>query len=495
MSPSADRFTKYGADMSGIRMGRDLKLVSLGILVVVIWPLGYAYVNLLFIPLLLLASGMLLVHPNRVGIAVPVLLWLGSEWVVWGLSFVLLDVVFAQFSGSNVQLRADLLCLHFSGALTGLVLGTRFLSAAPRGYHSLENELTLLRRTYLLTFAVTLAYLSAFLWVGGLVARRDIGNFVSSDQGFYWLRGLEAVPYGFFFVAGRLIALEPLKTTRWIFAAAPVLIATLYLLTGGRGVALFLLLIATFSHFLVHRRFSLRTAMRLLVVGLVWTAVIVFIGAIRDSAHFENASSVPDRLWAVMEVSGGVITDLEDGLRNGLLRITEPQAQTVIEVVAGSPQQDGFEHFDRLWSLWLPAFVFNDAKKPLEDGPEVLRERFGFLDIDDFKSIPITLIADGFRRCGFIGVFMSAAFIAILLVILNTALTRQVRNPLAKDLGMILLATMALKLYPMSLLGTIGYLLYTLPRNLAINWLLLYLGKMGWRSPGMKWFSRRISRR
>lgn len=461
-------------------MPRDIRLAGRRLLVTgafAVWLFCHPSLVLLLVPLLLLASAVLLVYPARVGIAMPVLVWLGSEWVVWGLGFVVLDEVFHAFPLADLHLRADLLCLHFLGAIAGLVLGIRLYSSGPLTQRSHKDELAALRRLYLFTLGVTLAYLSVFLIAGGLVARRDIGNFVTSDQSFYWLRGLESVPYAFFFVAGRLIAVEQKRAWRWFAGFAPLLIATLYLLTGGRGVALLLLLIATFSYILMRGSFSLRQAVRVMLVAFACAAVVIFVGAVRDNPHFENASGVLDRFSAVLKVLDSELIGGGDTLRNGLLRIVEPQAQVVIEDVAYSEVWDGFEHFGRLRGLWLPAFVLGDTKEPLDDGPDVLRDRFGFTDINEFKSIPITLIADEFRRGGGFGVFMGAAFVALMLVALMKAIMRWIQEPLARDFGRVLLTIMALKLYPMSLLGVIGYLLYTMPRNLLINLLLLYLAR------------------
>lgn len=416
-----------------------------------------------------------LVVPGKGVATFPLRAWLGTEIIVWGITFLFLQYGVGFHLSDDPEYRLYLVALYLGGAFGAVLLaGPSFGPVAygvserlaevahPRNFQKIENCDQLLT-------AITVVYYILYFGLGGLTARSEVGNNITADQAFYWLRGLEAIPYPFFFVRG----LRWAGSRQNSLILFPIALISLLLLTGGRGIAFYHFVLLAIGALCSQQRIPFKSLLRYAVVCFLALMVFQKIGEIRLSRQFEDAETLEERFWAVVhhepeiDTAPRVLFMSEETL----LRLNEPFGEIVIE---GSRESEraGFENFDRLRHLFVPAFLAPD-KLPLDDGPEVLRDDFG-LDVTDHKSLPITLLADCYRRWGEAGVLLGGAVVPLLIMFTVWA-TYQIRNPLLFSVAISQLILQCTRLYPFSALGLIGYLSYTYGRNLIICGMILWI--------------------
>lgn len=150
-------------------------------------------------------------------------------------------------------------------------------------------------------------------------------------------------------------------------------------------------------------------------------------------------------------------------LQETLERVSESSAQRVVDAtVTGEYSYFFFENFDRLATIPLPALLIN--KKNNDDGPEVLEKYYGY-ELNEFVSVPIVLLSDIFRRFGLIGIpIASVIFYYILLAIFNLIKYQIAAGRSAFILCSSFLTIKLLSLSTFSILGTLSFFLYDLPK-------------------------------
>jgi hypothetical protein len=129
----------------------------------------------------------------------------------------------------------------------------------------------------------------------------------------------------------------------------------------------------------------------------------------------------------------------------------------VIDQTALTQQFAGFESFDRLQYLFVPQALAPE-KLPLSDGKEILIRQFGYV-LGPTTGVPITLVADAYRRGGPLWVACVGLALGMALRLLPR-LTVLLVGPELALIPLVLFATMVISLPSESVLGTISVLSY-----------------------------------
>lgn len=397
------------------------------------------------------------------------LAFISGNVIVFGYTLVAYVELTTLATGTYYELTAWLTALLAWSALAGGI-GAHKLMRRPR----LPPATGLIYRWQsALVSGVLFAALAIALVLTGLLQGRwdDAG-----DEGFglqYLAEGLGNLAYVLFLVLGTRLRGALMAPKNVAILAVVAVIATAQGLSGGREYSLvmfaFLLLGAATGGSLT------RTAMISLVsFAIVFgAAFIVIVGIARDDAQFGQAS-VSDRIAAFGEAARHS-TDVEDDpeerpLARFLGRTFEASAQVVIDQTVRTQHFAGFERFDRLRYLFVPKVVAPD-KEDIDGGREILIRDFGY-HLHRNTSVPITLVADAYRRGGAPWVAAVGLLAGIVLRLLAQA-TMVVLGSEFAALGLAMIAIICLRAYPASVPGLIFVLTYQ-----AFKQVLLVLGFM-----------------
>ncbi|MDD9939702.1 MAG: hypothetical protein OXU20_01450 [Myxococcales bacterium] len=273
----------------------------------------------------------------------------------------------------------------------------------------------------------------------------------------YVTGGVGYIGYAFFVVLGARLQpalLAPRNTVSLVLVA---LAAVGNALGGGREGSLWIMIL----FWIGANRSALppRTLGTLTSVGAVaGILMMVAVGAARTNRYFAF-EPVENRLASIGREAQGVAS--EDKRRKayeGLVsRVYQFPAQVVIDQSIAFRREAGFEDFDRLQHLFLPKYLVPE-KKHIEIGREVLVRDYGFR-LNDTTSVPITLLADAFRRGRWTWVVVVGFLAGVWLRVL-ASLTLRVLAPGAAAAVFPMLALLQLRAYAASVTGFIASVTY-----------------------------------
>lgn len=288
--------------------------------------------------------------------------------------------------------------------------------------------------------------------------------------------GAKVAPATFFFLG---IWWPYGRRERWIFLTYILVYGLLQFATGGRAPILyavfmfFLGLLIVSPRWFIHPR---RLAVTAIVVVLVpWLAVqSEDIRLLYHSREPQDLGDWAGRMTMLVgtkqmgtEDSGATLPDPETLDRTIFrfgARITELAA---LDIVARTPERFpywGWSETDwlTLGTGWLPAFFFPDLPKDENTGILFLRQYGWAVDPEMGHAMPVTLLADSWRRFGWPGViavhFFLAAFLTAISILMGRRLSTQA----------IVLSGALFYIFTFSYTDDISTLVTSLPRKLLV---------------------------
>lgn len=271
-------------------------------------------------------------------------------------------------------------------------------------------------------------------------------------------QGIGRIADLFFFVLGYRLQPNFLKPRNLgLLLLAGVLALTNGLVRGYREPVVISLL--TFTVGALVRAQALPVLRRQLVVaGLIALPVFALywqaVGSARD--EFADKGIVERIVLTLTEVDRNKGAEADDANENMVARLFEPSGQDVIARLANTDGHDaGFEHFERLIYLLVPRFLAPE-KQTAGVGPEILARDFHYYNIDELTHIPITLVADCYRRGGLLWVLAVGFFTGIVLR-LEYLLTRKLAKGPMFDAIIAATAVRYIRLYPYSVPALITF--------------------------------------
>lgn len=310
------------------------------------------------------------------------------------------------------------------------------------------------------------AIFAAVRWsTGYLNARWDLaaqGSFGAT----YIVDGINNSVYILFFLLGARLQRKLVTSSNLIAFAIAAAVALGNALTGGREYAgwVILLFVLGASASQLSRRSLVGVILTAAVLGAVMMAAV---GQARTRSGFAFGS-VSDRLEALGDAaSGGEGSAAEDdsAFESVVSRVYEFSAQDVVDHSESFGAEAGFEHFDRLLYLFVPLY-FAPNKELIDDGPEVLMRDYGYR-LTAYTSVPITLVADAFRR----GRWPWVIAVGLLAGVWLRLLARMTLRIVGHEFGLVTLALLTLlqfRGYTRSVIGYISLLSYDWLKQVAI---------------------------
>lgn len=280
----------------------------------------------------------------------------------------------------------------------------------------------------------------------------------------YVVSGLRGFGTFFFFVLGAHMS-RGLLAWRGVAAIGAVTVAMfIAALTGGREASILMLLLtllgAAAGGMSSRRLFAL-----FLGAGLVAAGLFVVVGLARTDARFAGGT-VSSKFDAMRDTaSGGEGAPTVGPSRSDqfVSRVFEFTGQQVIDESRASGHRAGFEHFERLKYLFLVAAIAPEKSRyPLTDGSEILERDYG-ISMGEHTSVPITVVADAYRRGGEAWVLVVGLLCGVAMRLLVALATLVVSRELLWP-SLALLAVDALRGYPHSVLGEVDRFAYRGPK-------------------------------
>ncbi|MCR4348022.1 MAG: hypothetical protein NUV55_12605 [Sulfuricaulis sp.] len=266
---------------------------------------------------------------------------------------------------------------------------------------------------------------------------------------------------------------------RWIFVTYFLVYGILQLATGGRAPVLFAefmfyagLLMASPKWLMHPRRFVVAAIVALLIP---WLAVKS--EDVRLLYHSRVPAGVGDMYQRVVTLVGPKQIGVDDSgavlynpetlgrtiFRFGA-RITELSA---LDIVARTPEKFPYWSWSeadwlKLGWGWLPAFLIPDLPKDENSGVLFLRHYGWAVDPERGHSMPVTLLADSWRRFGWPGVIAVHFFLAAFLTTISTLMSRRF------SVQMIVLSSALLYILTISYTDDILTWVTSLPRKAVV---------------------------
>ena len=229
---------------------------------------------------------------------------------------------------------------------------------------------------------------------------------------------------------------------RWIFATYFLVYGIFQLATGGRAPVLFAelmfyagLLIASPKWLMHPRRFVVAAIVALLIP---WLAVKS--EDVRLLYHSRVPSGVGDMYQRVITLVGpkqigvddvGTVLHNPETLGRTIFRFGARIAElSALDVVARTPEKFPYWSWSEAdwlklsWG-WLPAFLIPDLPKDENSGVLFLRHYGWAVDPERGHSMPVTLLADSWRRFGWPGVIAVHFLLAAFLTTISTLMGRR----------------------------------------------------------------------
>ncbi len=389
------------------------------------------------------------------------LAWVMGNFLVWIASYVLFRFYFFSISEFDYCRGTlfNLFLIPINALLRSANRPTRsrlpvFSDADEQHFSSLYQRLTML----------VLVILVGYILVGGLRAREEIGNYVTETDSFYYVRAFLPLFFVQGFMTGYLLNQRQLIG---ILAFAAVMVT--YFLGGHRGD-----LLLTLLSFLIGRWWVIKPTF-LTYFFAVFTALASFLA-------FEYISAVRLEPKFARSPPGEAIANLlqSDQFQHTLDRVLEPSGQRVIDyTMANRYEYFYFDNFSRLITIPIPAFLVQKGNN--DDGPETLEAYYDY-ELSDFHSVPITWLADVFRRFGFWGVPIVSFLFYIIFWLLSALFQSLMAAPTPyRIIPFLLLSSILIRIFrlpPASLLGACSFFLYDLPKTYLLLFGISYLTNM-----------------
>lgn len=359
-------------------------------------------------------------------------LWMLGAFISWILAYWLYRYNYGQLSDTDF-LRPFL----FNIFLIGLIIANILVTS--KKVQS-QKSIIIKGNSALVVFLILL--LITYVYTGGINSRED-NEFASDFSGFYFVQAFLFLFYLGSYIAGYTFRLN-------IYLLIFLGIVTINLLGNHRGETLVNIIFFMAGLFFNSR--LTRSKKILIYSGLILFGASAFIVIGQSRLKESNSQNQYTANQFAIE------------------RVLEPSGQVVIDKTYKRKTYDGFENFDRIITMPIPAFLIG-GKKPNDDSNEVLVEKYGYSDLGKLSSIPIPFIADSYRRFGVLGVLFFSIIFGFVLNKISQMLLRSSKEWVI--VSFFLLSIYVLKIYPLSVLGTISFFLYTLPK-LIIVILVLY---------------------
>ncbi len=410
---------------------------------------------------------------NRIGHMVSgilPLLMVGGTLTCWVLGFLgciyLLGSTGYSIGVYTIQTMV-LVNIFLVGSLVGMFLAFLILGHKPEReviYNLPESQVV---KGLIITLAV-LSIWTILSYIGGILTGRALlGKFISPESLLYFTSAFSAVQYLFFFFLGAYMKEPFISRRNLLILATLVVFGILFALPGGREISLRIIFVflagVLFSHL------KLKNFRIIVSFFAVFAVMLIFvIGYIRSYGDFTQ-KNIKERVDLIIEVAKKheplYNNEYDNPLYSVFTRIAEPSGQIVIDSTVQGMPYAGFINFDRLRYLYTPKFI-DKNKPPMDDSSERLFTEYN-VPYSEFTSSPITLLADSFARWGYTGVFVTALILSFILSFVGRAFY-SIKNKLWSAVLIIYFASVALRLYALSVLGNINVIAYILPRDIVI---------------------------
>lgn len=391
------------------------------------------------------------------------LAWVMGNFLVWIASYVLFRFYFFSISEFDYCRGTlfNLFLIPINALLRSVSRPTHARFRLPAFSEADEQHLS---RLYQRLTMLVLVILTGYILVGGLKAREEIGNYVTETDPFYYVRAFLPLFFVQGFMTGYLLNQRP-----WmgVFAFSAVMVT--YFLGGHRGD-----LLLTLLSFLIGRWWVIKPTF-LTYFFAAFTALASFlafeyISAVRLEPEFTLAP--PDEAIAKLLQS--------DQFQQTLDRVIEPSGQRVIDyTMTGRYEYFYFDNFSRLITIPIPAFLVKKGNN--DDGPETLEAYYDY-ELSDFHSVPITWLADVFRRFGFWGVPIMSLLFYVIFWLLSALFHSLMAAPTQyRIIPFLLLSSILIRIFrlpPASLLGAFSFFLYDLPKTYLLLFVISQLTNM-----------------
>jgi hypothetical protein len=281
----------------------------------------------------------------------------------------------------------------------------------------------------------------------------------------YFVYGLGPMIYIVFFVLGARMQAVLLSPANTIVLGMVAMLAFVQSLSGGREASL-----TMGAYFLLGTSASALSARSRTTLALGMAAagalLIVTVGFARGAGDFAD-SSLQERASAVGQATGARTGDTgEHTFLEGIVgRIFETSAQIVIDSTVATGRYAGFDRVERLRFVLIPKFLAPE-KLGVDDGTEILRRDYGYM-LDDFTGVPMTLVADAFRRGGWEWVCVVGLIAGAWLRIL----ARLTVNVVGGEFGALALGSLSviyLRAYPCTVWGLVHFTTYLWMRQVLL---------------------------
>ena len=323
----------------------------------------------------------------------------------------------------------------------------------PRPEPSLNSAAFLERwETFVITGVIHLVS-TVLIYVSAANTRWDPGEATDATT---LALGTGRIVHLFFFVAGYQLRpglLRPRNLALIVTGLGLSLGAGL--LRGYREAALLNLILFAYGAFLKARvEARLRMPLAFMAAALVPIALI-YMQAVGEAREEFAHKGLGERLNLTAEQLGSdEQSPGHGGMEDLWARLFPLPGQDVIARLKGMGHYAGFEHFDRLLYVMVPKFIVPE-KETTEIGPEVLARDFQYYTLGETHRVPITLVADCYRRGGWPWIIVVGLLTGAWLRCLVGLTRLMARGPLL-EAAVALIALKSLRLYPCSVTGLIG---------------------------------------
>lgn len=350
---------------------------------------------------------------------------------------------------------------------------------------------TLLPRTAPSNYVQSLLIRPSVLWVTGAVfAVYTVANVANGYLSSRWVvydpnafgvsylisgLGGGGAPFAFFLVLGAQTRGSLVSPRNLLALGIAIGGAFLYSLSGGRETGIWIMMLFGGGALI-----SPHTKKRhLLATGAIAAPVLIALFVVVGQARSDRGFGFGSVSYRVETMSNALTTSVESSSSSDewdfiISRVFETSSVVVVDQVATSRRFSGFEHFERLPYAFLPKFLV-PSKRELDDSVEVLA-RYG-IRITVHTAVPITIVADCYRRGGVVWVLCIGILMGLALV--PTALFATRVLPAGFEVvGLAILAMQCVRLYTPSVLGLVEYLTYRTLKVLILVSVVAFAARM-----------------
>ena len=241
----------------------------------------------------------------------------------------------------------------------------------------------------------------------------------------YVVQVLAKIALSVFFLAGLLLS-ELDRNKKYVFFYLAVYIL-LQLATGGRGPALYAILLLTLGILFTDPRWFFRK--RVFLVCCASLIVVPWLAIQSENVRLLAGSRIPqsfsdliDRIAVVVTASKQPSLDswgmpLESSLANSLVRFGARMVEgSVVDVFAKTPELIPYsgwsdEDYSDIYDTFFPSIITGHESGRMPGGVMVLKEYGWAVNPQQGTSFPLTVLGDSWRRGGWFGVILTNIFL------------------------------------------------------------------------------------